>query len=627
MAERSTSDHEFVRQFSPRVLDQLPENAFDPGIHVFRSAPGGGKTTLLRAFTPSVLRAFWNASSRRTTDLSESLQRLVARGAIAEDSGPAVLGIFLSCSSGYADLPPAAQLAQEGTFRALLDCRVVLRTLRSVATITGIAPDALHQIRLAYPPEAEFQAIPRAESADDLYKWAESLEQGVYAQLDGLVSGTEIMSHVRFESLLWLQAIKFYVGGQLVSQRPLLMLDDLHALRRRQRALLIDEFISSRPQLLVWLAERRIAMGDELLSEGAREGRELMYHSLEEMWGGTKGPHHFAGFAQNVLDRRLRLQDVVEAGSFSQCLQEESSTRELEERIVAGIDAFRKSASRFQGNARYTEWLDRAARIMLQPNRDAVVDLYVTRILLSRQEGRKQLSLELALSAKTLEELDSSQVRAAAEIFLHEEVGLPYYFGIDRLCQMATTNIEELLFLSASLFVGIQAKQILRNPEPLLTPVEQEKLIKEAVTKKRQFIPKNHSEGLRAQRLLDGIAAHCRDRTFLPNAPYAPGVTGVRLSQTHMESLVSQSEGMTEKRGVLRRVLTECAAENLLVPRSSQESTSREGGTVFYLNRSLCAYYDLPLQYGGWQDVSVADLMEWMERGPAAARQRQRGLV
>ena len=47
-------------------------------------------------------------------------------------TGPQVLGVLLSCASGYADLPPGATLDREGLFRALLDCRVVLRTLRSL---------------------------------------------------------------------------------------------------------------------------------------------------------------------------------------------------------------------------------------------------------------------------------------------------------------------------------------------------------------------------------------------------------------------------------------------------------------------------------------------------------------
>jgi hypothetical protein len=172
--------------------------------------------------------------------------------------------------------------------------------------------------------------------------------------------------------------------------------------------------------------------------------------------------------------------------------------------------------------------------------------------------------------------------------------------------------VEELLSLAAVLFDGLKAKQVLRKAV-LLSASEQEKLIKDAAKRKCEFIPKAHTEGTRAQRLLDSIGAYCRERTFLPNAPYAPGVTGVRLSDSELAKLHSNDGSWPERTRVLRRVLFECVAENLLVARETVSSASRESGTVFYLNRTLCAHYGLPLQMGGWQDVEVQDLMEWME--------------
>jgi len=41
MSER-TSDQEFVRLFSPKVLERLQEDAFEGAVHVFRSTPGAG---------------------------------------------------------------------------------------------------------------------------------------------------------------------------------------------------------------------------------------------------------------------------------------------------------------------------------------------------------------------------------------------------------------------------------------------------------------------------------------------------------------------------------------------------------------------------------------------------------
>src|SRR6185369_12381813 len=168
MSERTTSDQEFVRLFSPKILERLAEDAFEGALHIFRSPPGGGKTTLLRAFTPSALRAFWNA--RRAPDMNEATQNLVAHQVLNEISGPEVLGVLLSCASGYADLPPGAALDREGLFRGLLDCRIVLRTLRSLATFLGYSsPQQLDSVTLEFDlPPNELKSIPTQGTASEL---------------------------------------------------------------------------------------------------------------------------------------------------------------------------------------------------------------------------------------------------------------------------------------------------------------------------------------------------------------------------------------------------------------------------------------------------------------------------
>ena len=614
MSERTMSDMEFVRLFSPKILEKLAEDAFDGAVHVFRSAPGAGKTTLLRAFTPPALRAFWN--SRNRPELSESFQKLLNRGLLTDGDSPQLVGVYLSCASGYADLPSSDVLQQEGLFRALLDCRIVLRTLRSLGALLGLsAPEQLAEVSLDHAAVPGLQGIPVLESALELANWAEDYEQRVYAQLDTFMgsASASLPAHVRFEGVLWLQTIQFIHEGRTVGGQRLLMVDDMHKLRRKQRALLIDELTVMRPSIPVWLAERTVVLGTELLSQGAREGRDLREYNLDKMWSDPKGMNQFVSYAQNILDRRMKNQDVVPVGSFTQCLRDKLVSSEVRAQVADGIQRFRNEVQRHQSKVRYTQWLARADQYTVDQNLESLLELYVTRILLARDESKRQLSLDLTLTEEELEDRDSSQVRGAAELFMHEELGVPYYFGFDRLCVMATSNVEELLALAAALYVGLQAKQVLRKSEPVLSPVEQDKLLREAAGRKREFIPKSHTEGTRAQRLLDSIGAFCFDQTFAPNAPYAPGVTGVRLSSWELGKLTGQVKPLGYS-VTLQRVLAECVAENLLVQRESQATGSRDSGTVFYLNRSLCAHYGLPLQMGGWRDVSVGDLVKWMER-------------
>lgn len=614
MSERTTSDMEFVRLFSPKILEKLADDAFDGAVHVFRSAPGAGKTTLLRAFTPPALRAFWHSRSR--PELSESFQKLLNRGLLTEGESPQLLGVYLSCASGYADLPSSEGLQQEGLFRALLDCRIVLRTLRSLGLLLGFStPEQLAEVSLDHSSLPNLQGIPAIANALELATWAEEHEQRVYAQLDTFMGpvNAALPAQYRLEGVLWLQSIAFTYEGRSVGGKRLLMVDDMHKLRRKQRALLVDELTVMRSSIPIWLAERTVALGTELLSQGAREGRDLREYNLDRLWSDAKGMNQFISYAQNILDRRMKNQDAVPVGSFTQCLRDELVSSEVRTQVAQGIERFRSEVERHQSKQRYAQWLARADQYTSDQNLESLLELYVTRILLVRDESKRQLSLDLTLTEEELEDRDSSQVRNAAELFMHEELGIPYYFGFERLCVMATSNVEELLGLAAALYVGLQAKQVLRKSEPILSPLEQEKLLREAAARKRDFIPKSHTEGTRAQRLLDSIGAFCYDQTFAPNAPYAPGVTGVRLSRAELVKLTSP--GAFGPPGlVLQRVLAECAAENLLVQRESQATGSRDSGTVFYLNRSLCAHYGLPLQMGGWRDVTVGELMRWMER-------------
>lgn len=615
-SERTTSDQEFALVFSPKILEKLSDAAFKGGVHIFRSAPGGGKTTILRAFTPSVLRSFWRAKA--TNELKESFPLFVEKGVLDDQDGPRLLGVMISCASGYADLPPSASAIEEGPFRALLDCRVVLRTIRSLGAYLGFSSDeALDSIQIEYGEGAQdLQNIPNHGSAREMARWAEAQEKRIYAELDSFAGRTNqtLPSSPRFESVLWLQSVRFLQNGLPVASNRLLMIDDLQRLRRKQRDGLIDELTVLRPEIPIWLAMRTLVLGDSLLSQGARVGRDINEYALEELWSGPKGIHQFSSFAQNVLDRRMNRQVAV-TGSFSQRLRDQLDPDEIRPLVIPGINAYRSAVRPHESNVRYSEWLARAEKSTAEPTLEMLLGLFMTRILVARDAAKKQMSLDLALPAEDIDEKDTSSLRGAAEIQLHEELGLAYYYGLEKFCVMASYNVEELLSMAAVLYDGIVASQVLGKRSPELSPAEQEKLLRETAERRLKFVPKQHTEGARAHQLLTSIGGYCRERTFLPNAPYAPGVTGVRLSQSEMNKLHGGAKVLGEQGELLRRVLSECIAENLLLQRPSGASTAREPGFILYLNRTLCAHFGLPLQMGGWQDVSCLDLIDWMSRG------------
>lgn len=616
--DRTATDQAFVRLFSPKILENLPEDAFKGGVHLFVSPPGGGKTTLCRAFTPSVLQSFWN--SKDIAEMKESTKILQELGVIDPVRGPLLLGVQLTCLSGYADLPSGMSMEHDGLFRALLNCRIVLRALRSLATSQNAGSiDLLNNITIEYPSELQdLTAIPKEASPQKLAQWAEQCERKVYSHLDALndddASG-KLPAHVRFEGVLWLQSVKFKSNGEELVPRRLLMIDDVQALRKKQRELLKREFLDLRPRQSIWLAQRTAALSDEeVLSLGAREGRDVQLHSIETLLG--SGRNGFATFAQNVLDRRFETQTLFPGAKFEQYLRSDISAKELEKPFRVAVEHYKKKTARFRGQTQYQEWISVGDKICEKdlPTMEDLRALYTTRILIARNENSRQLSF-VPLAAEELEERDKSSVQAAAEIFAHDEAALPTYYGMDSLCSMATNNIEELLGLAAALYDGLEAKQMLRRSDAILTGRDQERLLTDASERKRDFISRSHSEGTRSKSLIDAVGSFCREKTFAPTAPYSPGVTGVRLSQTELGKLLQGKGGPEKLVNNLRRVLSECVSDNLFFIKVSAATTGREGGHVFYLNRTLCAYFGLPLGLGGWQDVKVTELIEWMQLG------------
>lgn len=628
-SERTTSDQEFVRVFSPKILERLGDELFANLVYVFRSPPGGGKTTLLRAFTPLALKAFWN--SREQEAFSESVGRLLSIGALSEPNGAAVLGVLLSCASGYADLPPGVPIEQEGLFRALLDCRIVLRALRTVSSLLDLsALESLNQVQINIREQDALTYIPNLKNALDLYRWAERREREVYAYLDSVIptGDAALMSHSRFDGVPWLQSAEFTYRERPLKFKRLLMIDDVHKLRKQQRALLLNEIPDVRASLPIWFAERTSALGPQLLSHGARQGRDIREVHLDRLWGGERrAPHQFFNFAQSILDRRLGAPTSIFRGQFNQYLRSDLG-RDIEATSVKrGIDEFWKAVDQHKDSPLYKDWLRLAEDVSKTQNIEALLQLYKTRVLIARDERKRQFRLPLGpLPQEELEDRDSSQVQGAAEIFMHEELDIPYYFGIERICILATNNVEELLSIAADLYDALYAKHIVRR-ETILSAIDQERLIKEAASRRWTFIPKAHAEGNRTQRLLSGIGQYCRLRTFLPNAPYAPGVTGIRLKNSELRRLDEPDPALKDALGTLKTVLAESVAENLLLCRETNAGEAAEG-MVFYLNRTLCAHFNLPLQYGGWQDVEVTDLLTWMQgqyEKPAAAQRRAAG--
>ncbi len=128
-SETSSPDDVLSRYFAPEVLNILPQDLFATGALVLRSAPGGGKTSILRIFTPGPLV---QVIRNRHLSPHDEIYRSLTQLGVVEDDTALAFGILVPCSSGYAEIgPQLEERSSRALFRALVNARIILRTLRA----------------------------------------------------------------------------------------------------------------------------------------------------------------------------------------------------------------------------------------------------------------------------------------------------------------------------------------------------------------------------------------------------------------------------------------------------------------------------------------------------------------
>jgi hypothetical protein len=220
-------------------------------------------------------------------------------------------------------------------------------------------------------------------------------------------------------------------------------------------------------------------------------------------------------------------------------------------------------------------------------------------------------------------------VSAAAERFVCTNLDVPYFYGIDRVVRLSSYNVEEFLQICAVLYEHIYAQKITRSrgggPVSVLAKTQNDALAKLA-EKRLKELPRLFALGPQAQRLIDAIGQMCREKTYEPNAPYAPGVTGIALSSQDREALVQAGrDGPGNPFFELASTISSCVAQNLFEVRDNHKQDNK-AWVVLYLNRLFCAHYDLVYHVGGWQRVSLRRLQDW-SRGVAPRANSKIALV
>ncbi len=617
-SEAIESDVTFLKLFGPGMLDLLPTgpHVWDKP-QIFRSAPGAGKTSLLRLFTPTVLISLH--AFRRSDDLKELYQRMSDMD-VLDETAPRLLGVFHSCARNYATLEDLEfePARKERLLFGLLNARVVLATLRSALTLYKLDyPGDLRRITVAGDAAGELgTGFSSNVTGEDLYRWATGLESSVCDAIDSFGSADikSIPGSDTLSSLALLKKGALLLDGELIAEHVLLLLDDVHHLTHRQRSRLLKVIAELRAGIGIWLAERFEALSpDEMLASGTAEGRDYEGEILlEQFW--RSHSRKFENLLMSVADKRASAAVNVEVTSLDSCLQASLDGPEWQGKYEAAIPVIRdRIAKTAEGRSLFSLWLDSKEASPGTP-RDRAIGWRALEILIHREIKHAQKTFDFPLGPNALEERTDSQVRAAAELFLSQEFDLPYYFGTHKLANLASWNIEQFMRLAGDEFEEVVSSRIVRK-SPTLDAGRQDELLRAASHSLWSEIPRRAKNGEKVLKLLDSIGRFCRQRTYEASAPYDPGVTGIAISMHDKESLQDPSFlDRNPEYSLLAEVLAAAIANNLLEPLLDYKV---KGSTwmVLNLNRLLCVNFDLPLHYGGFKEQQLHDLYGWMTTG------------
>lgn len=594
-AESIDSDTDFLRLFGHGVLDLLPEDALSGRPLFIRSAPGGGKTSLLKLFTPSVLQHL--VAMKGNDAVKDLFAKLKGLGAVS-DHDVNVLSVMLPCARTFpaladVELKPARA---KRLLLALIDSRVILGALRAILIARGLRfPDDLSRLTLVAPPDDHIPGLSYPCDGVAVQRWAENIEQGVADLIDTLMSpdGAGPPGHDALLSLRLLDAKCIQLDGKPFETRWLITFDDMQKLARAQRAALLEVVVDQRARSTVWLAERFEALStDELLAPGALSGRDHLVINLEREW--KKG--RFEPAVKLIAERRARMA-AESAGAnapdaFAPTIEVDLDGPAWQEKTQAALDVVRKRVEALAASKpQYADWVKARADVE-GTLRHQLIKWRTLEILIARQQGKKQMPLLLEpLSKEELDDKDESDVRAAAELFLSKEFGFPYYFGLSRLASLGSFNVEQFIRLAGDLFEESLAGAVMRR-RPQLAPERQERILQAAYDARVKDLPRRAKNGRDVLRFLDAVGQFCRDATHQPNAPYSPGVTGIAILMQERETLLDPAQlAKNPAAAAFAAMLGTAIAHNLL---HAEVDYKVKGNRymVLYLNRLLCPKYE-----------------------------------
>lgn len=607
-SEQIDNDSTFLRLFGDSFLELLPAESFLSKIHVFFSAPGAGKTTLFRIFTPNALM---NIHTNRTHEHSGDLFKKLRDFKVISDEKPELLGIYLRCTNSFIDIDDLEfkPAIKNRLFFSLFATRVIVTALRGILELTKSDTKSLDKIIFkSVPPSLKFDSLTEL-NGKILYDHITEIDKKILKLLDSLddeydsnlstIHGLDFLELLKPENILY--------DGKPIIKTTLVMFDDIHILKESQIKDLFLKLDSYRTPIPIWLAERKEALDFNELIKGVT-GRDFRFIEIEDQL-----KNNFKNLVKKIADlRSLSSRFNI---TFAECVSGSLDGPEWESKFKEIISGIRKRIEFVAADSKkYDLWISEQEN-QIQSSRNSAIDWRALEILVQRKEkGGQQLLFDAPLPSDELKKI--IEYKAAAEFFISKEnPEIPYFCEFPKIVSLSTNNIEQFLMICGALFDEVVTNSILKKGYNITLP-RQEKIIKKISRQYWHEIPRGIPYGENASSLLDSFCTVAQERTYRDTASYLPGVTGFGIFyEKFLEITNSKNQQQYPIYKILEQTLRSCVANNILTVKADykQGPKNSDSTIVFYLNRLLCSAFDLPLGYGGFKRTNPSELCKWLK--------------
>ena len=600
--EKIESESSFINILCPQLIEFVDESFFDKTIFI-NSSPGGGKSTLLKTFSPEVLLELKeNSGKENYRDAFELLSNL----GVVDENKVKLLSVNISCArENYSlidDLYENGKATQ--VFLQLLSLRILRKVLEAVLKCNQLEESDLKNITFKNIPEEWKMILEHYDNGEKLYQWTLSEERTLCTSIEEMSS--DFKSSMLFNNLAILSLIgneNILLFGEPIKQKVLIMFDDFHSLSMKQREILRNAIFTRRANLAIWMTQRTVALTrEEIFGNSGQIHREYMFININDCV--LKDRHGFYRALKNVADRRVAIsyKDECFEDKLEKDLSKESKKRleSIKNRVIKKVDAFCK------GNENYTNICNYLLKREFDSLYESIVGWQVLLIMIER-ENKKPQYIWPFVSVFDEEQFESEfkKLRKNAEYLIKYKYNLPMYYGMNDLLAISTNNVEQFLDFAGEIFefriaLDYSSK---RKRTSLISQEDQERMIKKCAEEKWEDILRTFSRGGEIQRLITNIAELGIDGVKNNTASYSGGTfTGIGIKKSDI-----MVELDSERNSDLLSLLKICVAYNLLSVQDVKQGSAENGALykVFYLNRWICVKFRLPLGYGGWKPLTI----------------------